>query len=291
MGISQREIAIKCCDVISAIYAIITFCFFIILIICTIKQRVYVSRQLLSFNMAIICILNGVTYLIPDPDEPINTDIDKSKYPLCLIKALIHLGTITGTVNITFLCYFMYFIEVKAKHCSKSICFQVMCYVLNWVIIGVFVFLYAFADIHINELACCRFKLGQPVTTANTIYSGVVILLTFIMYFVLRYYVKLKISQLEPDEMLKTSFRNAINYFIIVVLLALIKLASFFLNRYFPFRVIDRIFENIYGLILFSLVGIGKENIHLLMCPPKEINKLTENSIKSLDLGTSEPYY
>ena len=220
---------------------------------------------------------------------PINTDIDKSKYPLCLVKALIHLGTITGTVNITFLCYFLYLMELKTNSYCKSLSFQIVCYVLNWIIIGLFVFFYAFADIHINELACCRFKLGQPVTTANTIYSGAIIFLTFIVYFVLRCHIKSQINQLEPDTTLKTNFTTAINYFIIVVLLALIKLTSFFLNGFFFFRVADRLFENLYGLILFSLLGIGKENINQLLCSPKETNKLNDSMV-SLDLGTSEPY-
>jgi hypothetical protein len=78
---------------------------------------------------------------------------------------------------------------------------------------------------------------------------------------------------------------NAINYFVIVVLLALIKLMSFFLNKYFPFRVVDRIFENLYGLILFSLLGIGKDNIHQLLCPRQqvEITRLTDDTIISID--------
>ena len=285
---SQHDNAIKFCDIISFIYAIIAFCFFIILIIITIKQGVIItSKQLLSFNIAIICVLNAITYLMPDPNEPIDTTINKSVYPSCLIKALIHVGTVTGTVNITFLCYFMYYVEIKAKRCSRSMCFQTTCYVVNWLIIGVVVLFYGFADIHINELKCCRFRLGQTITTVNTVYSAVVICLTFVLYFVLRYHIKIQINQLEPDEVVKTSFRSAINYFIIVVLLALIKLMSFFLNKYFPFRVVDRIFENLYGLILFSLLGIGKDNIYQLLCHHKqqeeEINRLTDDSIISLD--------
>lgn len=282
---SHRDNAIKFCDVISIIYAFITFCFFIILIVSTIKQGVTTSKQILSFNMAVLCVLNAITYLMPDPDEPIDTTINKSEYPSCLIKALIHLGTVTGTVNITFLCYFMYYVELKAKRYSRSMCFQTMCYVVNWLIIGVIVLFYGFAEIHINELKCCRFKLGQTITTVNTVYSAVVICLTFVLYFVLRYHVKAQINQLEPDEMVKTSFRNAINYFVIVVLLALIKLMSFFLNKYFPFRVVDRIFENLYGLILFSLLGIGKDNIHQLLCPRQqvEITRLTDDTIISID--------
>ena len=281
---SHMDNAIKFCDIISFIYAIITFCFFIILIISTIKQGVRTSKQILSFNMAIICVLNAITYLMPDPDVEIGTTINKSEHPLCFIKALIHLGTVTGTVNITFLCYFMYYVELKLKRYSKSICFQTMCYVVNWLIIGVIVLFYGFAEIHINELKCCRFRLRQTITTVNTVYSAVVICLTFVMYFVLRYHVKTQINQLEPDEAVKTSFRNAINYFVIVVLLALIKLMSFFLNTVFPFRVVDRIFENLYGLILFSLLGIGKENIYQLLCPRQtEVTRLTDDTIITLD--------
>lgn len=290
MSTSEHPIATKSCDIISTIYAVIMFILFIILVIITIKQRTFTVKQVFSFNLGIVCVINAISFLMPDPELSANENlIDKSNNPMCLVKALFHVGTIIGSVNITFLCYFLFLVEISNKMFWERCCFQTICYIVNWIIIGLFIVFFAFYDLELNKLECCRFQLGQAAPTTSIVYSAVLIVLTFIEYFLLRYKVKQIISKPQFDEIARTRFKNALNYFIIVVLLTLFKLISFCLKQFnfIGLEVADRIIEHLYGIAFFVLFGIGTENIYLLICPKKN-KKVTAEDTLSLTYTDSE---
>ena len=119
----------------------------------------------------------------------------------------------------------------------------------------------------------------------NSVYSALLIILICVIYCLIRCALNKSLQQIK-DVNLKTNIQYTLKYFILVAVLALLKIIIFICNESFAIKVIDRLFENLIFTLIFLLfvLGIrGMRIITLLLCCKDVANFLNQKNTLTFD--------
>lgn len=261
----EHSLWILFCDIFSISYSIMIFCLIIFMLITIIIKREFTITTTYSLHLALCVCLNAVSYILPDPEKEINKPFTDSLS--CLIKADIHLCSLTLSVNLIFIYYLIAFLLIREWSKVQSLSFQIILYLINWFTIIFFIIFYSQLPTVINPLLTCRFQviLANWITIVNSAYSIILTIITCILFiFIIRTITHTDLYSNSP--ILFNHINNAIKLFIVVLLILFLKVLSFTLNRYFIVRVIDRVWENICFTLVFLLLGISLKTFREFCC-------------------------
>lgn len=286
---SPSDISVKIINIISFSYGIITILLTIIFIVINIIRKECNLMTCFTIHFAFSLVLNGVTFLMKDPPGETGDAFGFQDDLLCNIKSLLHLGSLTLTINLLFTFYLFNYLMFIQSSVLQKISFQVTLYAINWIIVGVFIFFYAQVKPELNVIYCCRYAIKAPVTFVNTGYSVVMIAAVFVFFFLIRCALYKHIQQIE-DVSIKMEIQYSLKYFYIIAVLTLLKITVFLFNNSYVMKILDRIFENLIYLLLYVLIAIGIKGIRILyqaISCKKEVEDII-SSKHSLSIGGDE---
>lgn len=220
-----------------------------------------------SFHLSLAPLTNALTYIIPQDS------INDFK---CRMKALLHIISLLLTSNMFFLYYFLNFIMFYNPSCVNSNKLQITVYVVNWIIMAVFIGINAMQTPVLGQLNICRYDTSSLIPLINTGYLGVVSGLTLLLFILLMCNIKKFIQKGDDDDEIN-NYKGIIRYIFLIVLMVLIKLLSYFAKEGVTvdvFYIIDRVCENIVAWIIIVLICIGKKGFYILFCSKRKINKI-----------------
>ena len=283
LSITITNIAIKICDYVAIFITVISYILFIINTVIQLRTKKCSIITTFSIQLGIILLINSTSYIIPD-DEGVQ----------CLIKALIHLASLTLTVNLIFIYYLSALLNIINYHQVNSFYFQFLLYFINYGITAAIIVFYSKLEPYINPLNTCRFKIEEPITYINTIYSAVMILLSCVIYCVMNHkinQIKQSIRDHKQGNDLKEKFDNSMKNFLLIMFMIVIKIGIFAFNWYFPIMVLDRLFEHVFAVVVYVVLGIGVNNLKRVLGkiikrkPNEDIGKdIVERDIDDSDL-------
>jgi hypothetical protein len=281
----NHSLAVIICNTISGIYGILIILLTIAFIIVQIVRKECNIMTVYSFHLAFSILINGITFLIPDPEGNEGQKFTFSESLSCNLKALIHLASLTLTVNLLFIFYVLNYLMFVQSSLLLKQWFFVLLYGAHWLIVIVFVILYAGIEPGLNSLYNCRYKIDNWIPQLNSGYSALLIVMICVIYCLIRCTLNKSLQQMKDID-LKTNIKYTLNYFILVAILALFKIIIFIFNDNFVIKVIDRISENLIYIIVFLLFVLGMRGIKILtlvLCCKDTRSYLQQKNTLTLD--------
>ena len=279
----QSPTATKFCRYFSFIYSIVIFCLIIVKIIFTFKTKMRTTIfSLHIIHLIIGIILNVVSYLIEFISE--NT----GNIP-CKASAICHISSLNLLINMLFIFYLISLLSIKTSRYAKKISFHIGIYVINWIIIGLFICFYLLDQPKKNILEICRYRIDFTdkiqIADLNTIYSFVMLIAICICFFRLN----CKLKKFNGSSISQNSSKQVdkiIETFItIIVVLSLQFLALFF--HFFKgigkigASVVERMLENIGFVFVMVFLVLSRKELKQYFCCYKE--KSIENKSDILE--------
>ena len=256
--LTLSPIVIKFCCVYSLTVSIIQIPLFIIIILLNINKNKSAMRAF-SIQLTIAAICNVSSYFLPyyNPNEKDTL--------ICRFQALIHILSFIMTINMLCIYYLLNVLMFVNPSLLISNAFYVLIYLTHWLatlLLGGFNYL---GKPIAGKLNVCRYNTDDIMPFVNTIYSFVILFLTLVFFFI----IQIKVCKRMKDSLTKKeaqSYKNVIHYFVIVIIIVLIKFLSYFLKEHQDYQVamnvfylIDRVWENLTSLLLIITLVIGKK--------------------------------
>ena len=281
------------CKYFSFIFSIIGICLIILKIILTFKTKKKLTIfSLHTVHLVIGIILNVVSFLIQFILG------NKNKLP-CRLTAIFHISSLNLLINMLFTFYLIALTSVIHQKQTKKISFHIAIYVINWIIIGLFVLFYSYSEPVQNHLDTCRYEINfslqkeqnkaitalsrTSILTAanvNTIYSFVMLLAICMCFFGLKFSLKkFNSSIVSPSSSKKLD--KILETFIVIIVVLLLQFLSFLFN-FFPatvLEVVDRVLENIGFMFVLVFLVLPRKELKQCFCRDKEESFSKESDI------------
>ena len=250
-------IVIKFCHIYSLTISIMQIPLFIIIILLLNINKNRSAMRAFSIQLTIAAICNVSSYFLPyyKPEE---NDITL----ICRLQALLHILSFIMTINMLCIYYLLNVLMFVNPILLTSNAFYVLIYLAHWLatlLLGGFNYL---GKPIAGKLNVCRYDTHDTMPFVNTIYSFIILFLTLVFFLI----IQIKVCKRMKDSLTKKeaqSYKNVIHYFIIVIIIVLIKFLSYFLKEHQKamnvFYLIDRVWENLTSLLLIITLVIGKK--------------------------------
>lgn len=250
------QTVINFCHIFSVIIAIIQIPLLIIIILLRTINKNKTEMTSFSIQLTIAAISNGISYLFPYYNPEIQVTF------ICKMQALIHILSFIMTVNMLCIYYLLNLLMfVNPIILTYNNAFVII-YLVHWLstlVLGGFNY---FGKPIAGKLEICRYDTNDIMPLVNTIYSSVVLFVTFVLFIIIQIIVCKKIKNASLKEETER-YKNVIQYFIIVIMIVLIKVLSYFLKEKQSamnvFYLVDRVWENLTSLLLIITLVIGKK--------------------------------
>ena len=220
----------------------------------------------------IIFISSYKRFNIDNPDEPEETFKADLK---CRMKALLHIISLLLTSNMFLVYYFLNYALFYNPLFANSNKIQIIAYIVNWIVMGIFIELNINQTPVLAKLNICRYDTNTLIPKINAIYFGIMSLLTLVLFILIVCNVNKHIKTADDDEEIN-NYKSIVRYIILIVLMVLVKFLSYFAKEGVTLDVlyiIDRVWENTAATIIISLICIGKKGFGVLFCKRKQNNK------------------
>lgn len=198
------------------------------------------------------------------------------------------------TINMLCIYYLLNVLMFVYPGLLTSNAFYVLIYMAHWLatlLLGGFNYL---ENPIAGKLNVCRYDTHNIMPFVNTIYSFVILFLTLVFFLI----IQIKVCKRMKDSLTKKeaqSYKNVIHYFVIVIIIVLIKFLSYFLKEHQDamnvFYLIDRVWENLTSLLLIITLVIGKKGFvdlwELIIGCKNKLCSSTDVQINGLNKVTS----
>ena len=249
---------IKFSNTFGFVLSIISLVFILCCIILILKFRNFSFMTTFSIHLSINQLSHSLSYIIPNPPDVTYEKTYNEFQPK--LKALLHVLSLSFEANIFIIYFFMLFCICKNFKRIILWPYQLALYIFNWVVVGVFFYLYNQLEVTINALGSCRFARGALPNVINKIYILVVFVITIIFYILTYYVVKCR-NYTKEIGVKQDMFSSATVSIIILLVVSSLKIFTFWMGESFIILLIDRIWEHLYTNIVFVVLGIGYKNI------------------------------
>lgn len=102
--------------------------------------------------------------------------------------------------------------------------------------------------------------------------------------------IKQSIREHKQGNDLKEKFDNSMKNFLLIMFMIVIKIGIFAFNWYFPIMVLDRLFEYVFAVVVYVVLGIGVNNLKRVLGKiiKKKPNEDIEKDIVEKDIDHSD---